>query len=51
MSELISKIESIEDKYRLQLDEVKKLEAYDFYSDYLLNKSHMLQVFLLRLLF
>lgn len=39
MSELISKIESIEDKYRLQLDEVKKLEAYDFYSDYLLKNK------------
>lgn len=39
MSELISKIDSIQDKYRIQLDEVKKLEAFDFYSDYLLKNK------------
>jgi DNA segregation ATPase FtsK/SpoIIIE, S-DNA-T family len=39
MSELISKIDSIQDKYRMQLDEVKKLEAFDFYSDYLLKNK------------
>ena len=39
MSELINKIEIIEEKYRLKLDEVKKLDSFDFYSDYLLKNK------------
>ena len=40
MSDLITKVEKTEEKYRLKLDEVRKLEAFDFYSDYLIKNKN-----------